>query len=120
MSHSPEPWRTCPFGDLLLDATGESLHCKYDDGIHNPEDIRRIVTCVNACRGFSTEQLEAAAKGEAICMVGRSKELVEAIKNAPDAGMIEFGRRIAAMSRYCAGIPTEFLEKHAQVREKAE
>jgi hypothetical protein len=50
----------------------------------------RIVACVNACKGFTTEQLEAAAKGEALCIIGNSKELCEIIQNAPDEGFIAY------------------------------
>jgi hypothetical protein len=56
--HSQEPW-TC--GDIVADANGEII---FDRGWYegeqtypSEEDWERIVACVNACRGFSTEEL---------------------------------------------------------------
>lgn len=57
--YSPEPWRLIPFGDsenpsevvvYVKDALGMSV--KLDK-----VDQRRIVACVNACKGLSTEDL---------------------------------------------------------------
>lgn len=95
MSHSPEPWKITQDHDLV-DASGVCLEVQDSgDGLNHchwglkPEDMRRIVACVNACKGFTTEQLEAAAKGEALCIIGNSRELREIIENAPDEGFVE-------------------------------
>jgi hypothetical protein len=103
MSHSPEPWNatneeTSDYIKFLgiKDSQGETVlgsivgvYESQDPGVSD-ENVRRIVACVNACKGFTTEQLEAAAKGEALCIIGNSKELCEIIQNAPDEGFIAY------------------------------
>lgn len=77
--HSPEPWilfevgdrfkHQCPAtsekGSILTIATEEDVQF---GAVYNDEDARRIVACVNACKGFTTEQLNdiAAMGGMAI------------------------------------------------------
>ena len=53
--HTKEPWKVS--GTEHIVAGGNyvvALDCK-------PEDARRIVACVNACAGFSIEELEGAS-----------------------------------------------------------
>lgn len=59
--HTPEPWRIG-----LCGTDAESWPIEDDSGyVHitdaHPEDARRIVAAVNACKRFRTELLEAAA-----------------------------------------------------------
>ena len=48
------PWeQEAPYGHLVIDRAGNLVaDCA------RPEDARRIVACVNACEGISTENLE--------------------------------------------------------------
>jgi hypothetical protein len=64
MSHSPEPWNLAPngMGDNVscVDAQGDFVAgYSSDEGSIAPDDPnwQRIIACVNACRGFSTEYL---------------------------------------------------------------
>ena len=60
--HTPEPWRS--EGLTILDADGHIIF-RMDVSFYLPEErkdaARRIVACVNACAGFSTETLELIA-----------------------------------------------------------
>jgi hypothetical protein len=70
--HSPEPWQFDEW-DHVKDARGEivvlsgfALSAGYRE-FRSPEKTdRRIVACVNACAGLSTEALEAGALGKAL------------------------------------------------------
>lgn len=57
--HSPEPWREGEdMGFQLrqvLDANGLQV-CAAEAG--SPDDIHRIIACINACKGIPTEDLE--------------------------------------------------------------
>jgi hypothetical protein len=81
--HSPEPWAYMPlhkvYGHPAPERWDEAPQygivevCEDDPEIAslgpagNPEaDARRIVACVNACAGLSTEALEAGKLGEAL------------------------------------------------------
>jgi len=58
MDHTPEPWVVCGYGDSILNDDCEGIvHVSYENG---PRDanLRRIVACVNACVGITTESLE--------------------------------------------------------------
>lgn len=67
-NHTPEPWIHCPCGKC-----GELWNQDMDikilqtnwvtNGIHNLEDAHRIVACVNACKGITTEELENVGPG---------------------------------------------------------
>lgn len=73
--HAPEPWRTVQSwivsgekndplspGEVLDDRRfyGGRMVCESVDRA----DAARIVACVNACKGISTEGLEAVTRGE--------------------------------------------------------
>lgn len=55
--HTAEPWsQETPHDHLVIDGAGYlAADCA------RPEDARRIVACVNACEGISTEQLDSWA-----------------------------------------------------------
>ena len=50
-AHTKEPWGFKEDVGLLCDATGETIKS-------TPENLRRIVACVNACEGIDTLILE--------------------------------------------------------------
>jgi hypothetical protein len=59
--HSPEPWKVV--NDELQDANGEEVifltgEWEIEGWTMAPQDLRRIIACVNACRGIPTEKLE--------------------------------------------------------------
>jgi hypothetical protein len=73
-NHTPAPWgieqtdTTNWIGPLRADGKTAMLVCETDrEGlradalVRNDADARRIVACVNACEGISTEDLESAA-----------------------------------------------------------
>lgn len=61
--HTPEPWQG--INDTVCDAQDKTiahvLTSQYEPDGFLSTDARRIVACVNACRGISTEQLEAVS-----------------------------------------------------------
>lgn len=68
--HTPEPWRTFKQGDSTGWIVGRvdggdmfRIPAGYEDV---GADARRIVACVNACAGLSTEALEAGALKESL------------------------------------------------------
>lgn len=98
--HSPEPWILFEVGDRFkhqCPATSDKasiLTTTVEGGVtwaavYNDEDARRIVACVNACKGFTTEQLnDIAAMGGmviATSKIGRQQntinELVAAMED---------------------------------------
>lgn len=63
--HSPEPWRV-EQGSMrdIETATGTTVvwgHDDYSEPTMSEANARRIVACVNACAGMSTEALEGDA-----------------------------------------------------------
>ena len=65
MNHSPEPWKIAEDGSsrrpaAVVDAKGRTVaEMPHVNGIVlSTEDARRIVACINACQGISTEALE--------------------------------------------------------------
>ena len=80
MSHSPEPWMHAPDydendGDVILASNDANVAIVLSSPIFAdaqnekyPREVvianaERIVACVNACAGLSTEQLEALEQG---------------------------------------------------------
>ncbi len=61
--HTKEPWKrangTYVEDTAIEDSEGWRLACDVD-----PKNARRIVACVNACAGLSTEALESGALAE--------------------------------------------------------
>lgn len=54
--HTKEPWEVV--SDSIWSKPTEIPIAKMDNAIHMAKDSRRIVACVNACRGLSTAKLE--------------------------------------------------------------
>jgi len=75
-NHTPEPWEAedCTDGGkhifggpgltTLVACASDMIGPDQLVGI-DPDDARRIVACVNACKDFSTEMLEQAASEDA-------------------------------------------------------
>jgi hypothetical protein len=57
--HTKEPWAVAGISDEMIVAkVSELAHAHIATIHHNKNDSRRIVACVNACRGLPTEELE--------------------------------------------------------------
>lgn len=67
MTHTAEPWKVWgrtvsgQKGLLIEDRHGESIALVHEGGTNDEADARRIVACVNACKGIPTDVLEHAA-----------------------------------------------------------
>ena len=94
--HSPEPWKTCDPDDT--DYPGiRSAEAKDDvldvvfDGVLTEEDARRIVACVNACKGIDNP----AIVSDAIDFCRAYVRFLDGSTNAL-CGMAKVARRVAA------------------------
>lgn len=90
--HTPEPWRAQAWSShaartVLVDdpaaLTGKRVIAECD----TEEDARRIVACVNACAGLTTDLLECKTIGEASetmvdRLVDQRDELAAALRKA--------------------------------------
>ena len=56
--HTKEPWHLSQDGQHVLSRTGEMSFAHVAEVFHDVEDARRIVACVNAFAGISTENIE--------------------------------------------------------------
>ena len=64
MEHTKEPWSYDKNASSRpIWGNGDNTAVTFDDRKPSPEDARRIVACVNACAGISTEDLESFFKG---------------------------------------------------------
>lgn len=88
MKHTKEPWLT----EQLENANGWWVLCDSEgveigscDGGYEEDDAKRIIACVNACRGLDTKELEenglvSAVGSELLRLEAINKELIEAIE----------------------------------------
>ncbi len=58
IEHTKEPWHLSQDGQHVLSRTGEMSFAHVAEVFHDVEDARRIVACLNALAGVSTEHLE--------------------------------------------------------------
>ncbi len=74
MKHTKEPWVT---EDEFIDSVeGYAVaRCRWDNGDQGEEDAKRIVACVNACKGLTNEVLEAGIVKDGIVSLSTSIEL---------------------------------------------
>ncbi|WP_421233823.1 hypothetical protein [Aeromonas jandaei] len=90
IKHTPEPWgvHQDASGDVFISSAETSFHIaevgSEDDETVIP-DARRIVACVNACRGLPTDELEqkglVAAVGTQLLELDQLRyELLEALE----------------------------------------
>ncbi|WP_279501635.1 hypothetical protein [Aeromonas veronii] len=84
IKHAPEPWHECAEGKC---GCGQILgpESVYIATVKDPATRRRIVACVNACRGLPTDELEqkglVAAVGTQLLEADRQRdELLEALE----------------------------------------
>lgn len=66
IKHTPEPWSWSGMGRIRAGNKIIADIWNADNGYISDEEVasaRRIVACVNACAGMSTEQLEKGAPG---------------------------------------------------------
>lgn len=106
MTHSPEPWKTDFWLDgpmRVVDAEGEDV-CGviiefggFSSPIYSkPENMERIVACVNACEGIPTETLEHIAKHDwETCQQDNCNNPAEAPHTCP------FGEEISGDESLC-------------------
>jgi hypothetical protein len=88
--HSPEPWAYEDLGSDRFDVRDNDGQGVFAEEIMpDAADASRIVACVNACAGHSTEDLEKAARGEVLAVLGRTRELMDALRGAPAGEVIE-------------------------------
>lgn len=135
--HTPEPWRVRTIGDdcFITAATEPGMaygpeimgddYTGYGDAERKKADARRIVACVNACAGISTENLEALVGTSILARANRHfdtaikqrDELLDALEEASTS--LETISRIAGKAFYVGDdgdlVPT-FMEHHDQVR----
>lgn len=99
--HTKEPWKVS--GTEHIVAGGNyvvALDCK-------PEDARRIVACVNACAGLSTQCLEETGGGveHYIAVIKQRDELLAALErmlgefNEQMAGIVHDERSVISNAR---------------------
>jgi len=75
--HTPEPWHECAEGEC---GCGQILGpgSVYITTVKDPATRRRIVACVNACRGLPTDELEqkglVAAVGNQLLELERQRD----------------------------------------------
>jgi hypothetical protein len=69
---SPEPWKVVPWNtpECLTDIEACEPGSVLAECVDAP-DARRIVACVNACAGVSTEELEGLKPGDVASALGR-------------------------------------------------
>ena len=98
MTHSPEPWRKVPENELGYCAAGPGIEdaqqnavvstvcreCLGDDERLSEANAERVVACVNACAGITTELLHQAARMETLIVLGSTKQLQDHLLNALD------------------------------------
>ena len=95
--HSPEPWHLCAAGDSIEKLVPVSKHndsiltLVTEDhvdfaAVYSDDDAKRIVACVNACAGFTTEQLnDITAMGGMAIPVAKISRLQNTINDLVSA-----------------------------------
>lgn len=63
--HTKEPWYLSQNGSSVMAKLAEMTNAHVAEILHNDEDARRIVACVNVCAGIPTDVLEAMPSGPA-------------------------------------------------------
>lgn len=91
--HTPEPWIVGDDEDsdyyLVGPHDGDGIVYQPVVKLHSETNARRIVACVNACAGFSIEELEEAnlhrdsidAQNEIDALIKQCDELLERLNN---------------------------------------
>ena len=76
--HTPEPWAMREADGLVAIAHSKGFILEDDDDRQNIIDARRIVACVNFCKGLSTENMENDTLEDSL------KEVLERTKSQRD------------------------------------
>jgi hypothetical protein len=96
-THAPEPWKIGEWsGTVIGKSTHEGPHVAIgtgDGGIialcgpvsepQSTEDARRIIACVNACKGIPTEELEQVKSIDDLSALAYSIEVFGAFRGMP-------------------------------------
>lgn len=90
--HTKEPWRVGDRiksgvlkGEIVIeDQYGECIAHVYEGGSDDEGDARRIVACVNACAGYTTELLEQEGQGCMDKMIRHALGAVETLEQQRD------------------------------------
>ena len=119
MAHTQEPWRVGKSGAVVADYKVPEMGGSDDIDYYGghlvgesiiPSNASRIVACVNACAGISTETLESAGKfpltksslNGYLHMKAQRNELLEALRDFVSdhenisEGTLNFGRAVIA------------------------
>lgn len=106
MSHTPEPWGVPADGQLLLaDVDGNIIITGGANEAYglvayasSVEDARRIVACVNACAGITTESMEVGGVGSILSLGLKEQERGDAAEKQRDElnKLCEFNERTMA------------------------
>ena len=112
--HTPEPWKLCRNDQSVGDARGYAV-CdvwpRGDDQLASEEgkdNARRIVACVNACRGLPTDELEqkgiVAAAGTQLLDVEQQRDELLTVLEALAECYCEAGNELSKSDRahHCA------------------
>ena len=110
-NHTPEPWSLLEAGDSIkhqvpVSSDRTSILTIATEGaiafgaVYSADDARRIVACVNACRGLSTDELEqhglvSAVGYELIELTKQRDELLAALQ-----GMIDIANDSQGVAGY--------------------
>jgi hypothetical protein len=92
-THTKEPWVIGTDGDLE-GADGSLIHgtdLYYPTAI-DPDDMKRIVACVNYCTGMTTEELESPSNRTP------ASNVVESNEHKPVAPLGDAGKLVEALS----------------------
>ncbi len=100
--HTPEPWNTSN-GRIYQEGKKQSTIATVakdfqDYMIFNEDDARRIVACVNALAGLTTEQIEDGAfakmRDDRDFLLKQNSEMLEALEGVASSGRGSSGRII--------------------------
>jgi hypothetical protein len=93
LRHTPEPWAISSDGDVMVNTaplrkivvSGFSLSIAGRDDLA-AANARRIVACVNACAGISTDELESKSLSIVLSdAINKRRELAEALLDCTNA-----------------------------------
>ena len=93
MKYTKEPWHVCEPTERLHAVRAETGRivadvCYSDTDAQNRMNARRIVACVNACAGVTTEELEQG--GFVAGLIEQRDAFAEELRNIRDAKLREF------------------------------
>lgn len=110
--HTPEPWELyeggCDGPDSVAGKTGHVCTCELN------EDARRIVACVNACKGIDTEVLEKIEDPQNQFDILGLRE--DALHRGRETAQAQADRAMALLRRFVDELPTNsWVHEEARV-----